>query len=211
MGGAGIVSCAGFSYQTAGPVAALVATPGQGAAASDRAECPLSGLGRSGQVAQFALAGPKAGLRTAGPGLAGALWLSGASGGNLRRSAALSRHLLQSRRLGAVGADAGVRARLAGLLHRYQASQATLGASLGRGRLGASPGRGVASRVGRLAGSPATGLSGAHSPVGLALGALSQANDRSTQGQGSAPQTGQFLNPDRFGGGCGLQRAARGR
>src|ERR1019366_24509 len=115
----------------------------------------------------------------AGPGLAGALWLSGASGGNLRRSAALSRHLLQSRRLGAVGADAGLRARLAGLLHGHPASQATLGARLGRECLGASPSRGIAARVGRPARSPAPGLSSAHSPVGLALGALSQANDRS--------------------------------
>ena len=38
-----------------------------------------------------------------------------------------------------------------------------------------------------------------------------QADDRSAQAQGSAPQTGRFVDADRFGGGGWLQRAARDR
>src|SRR5208283_3059323 len=84
-----------------------------------------------------------------------------------------------------------------------------MGAALGRRCFGTSPGGGVALRLGRPTGSAAASLSCAHGPVGLALGVFSPANDRSAQGQGSAPQTGRFLDPDRFGGGGGLQRAAR--
>ena len=77
--------------------------------------------------------------------------------------------------------------------------------------VGASPCSGVGGRFGRPARTLASGLSGHDGWVGLALAVLPQADDRSAQAQGSAPQAGRCLDPDRFGGGGGLQRAARDR
>ncbi len=81
--------------------------------------------------------------------------------------------LLPSRRVATVGTDPRLRTGLAGLLHRYPASQATVGTALGKGGPGASPGAGVARGFGRPARSLAASLSCAHGPAGLAVGALS--------------------------------------
>ena len=57
-----VFSSAGVSSEDPGSVVALVATPGQRAAASHRAECPVSGSGRSRAMAEPGLAGFEVGL-----------------------------------------------------------------------------------------------------------------------------------------------------
>src|SRR5260221_11860146 len=108
MGRPAGVQLAGFSPQTARPVAAVVGSSTQRAATSHRAERPLFSAGSAGSMAQFSLTSVEAGLRATGSRLAAALWLPGAGGRNVCRSATFSRHLLQGRGLASLGTHPGV-------------------------------------------------------------------------------------------------------
>src|SRR6267378_6580746 len=108
MGRPAGVQLAGFSPQTARPVAAVVGPPTQRAAASHCAERPFFSAGSARPVAQFSLPDIEAGLWAAGSRLAAALWLPGAGGRNVCRSTTFSRHLLQGRGLASLGTHPGV-------------------------------------------------------------------------------------------------------
>ena len=190
-------------------MAALAGAPSQRAAASDCTECALSGACCSRSLAQSGLAGFETGVRALASRLAATLWLPRSGGRNLRGSGTVSGHLLQGCRLGAVGKNSGLWTGLAGLLPRHPPPQTTMGSTLGKGGLGASPCGGVASGFGRPARTAASGLSGQHGQIGLAVGVLSPANDRSARSQGSASQAGGCFSHHRFGRDRWLQRTAR--
>ena len=209
MGGAGGVQFAGVSYQAAGSVVALVGAPGQRAAASDRAECRFLVLAAPGRW----------------PNLASRVLKLACE----RLAQDWQEHFGYPVQVVETFVDPQ---RFRGTCYKAAGWQ-QLGPTQGYERdwqdfytdtqhpkeLWVRPlGERALEQVRAPELPPALadpqGPLPPACPVATArLGSLwerfHQANDRSAQAPGSAPQTGRFLNPHRFGGGGRLQRAAR--
>src|SRR6266542_2431538 len=103
MGGGDDILLGGVAFEASGSVPELVGTPGGRTTAPHRAKQPFPGSAVDGSLAQSCLTSAQIGVPTVGRGLEEALRPSGAVSGDVRRSAAFSRHLLSGRRLGSIG------------------------------------------------------------------------------------------------------------